>query len=36
MEALIICFRGGAFSAILVLTLCVLGVTALHTALVRG
>jgi len=30
MEALIICFRGGAFSAILVLALCVSGVTLLH------
>jgi Na+/H+-translocating membrane pyrophosphatase len=33
MEALIICFRGGAFSAILVLALCVVGVTLLHTTL---
>ena len=33
MEALIICFRGGAFSAILVLALCVMGVTILHTTL---
>ena len=33
MEALIICFRGGAFSAILVLALCVTGVTVLHTTL---
>jgi H(+)-translocating pyrophosphatase len=33
MEALIICFRGGAFSAILVLTMCVSGVTLLHTFL---
>jgi hypothetical protein len=33
MEALIICFRGGAFSAILVLALCVMGVTTLHTVL---
>lgn len=33
MEALIICFRGGAFSAILVLAMCVSGVTLLHTAL---
>lgn len=30
MEALIICFRGGAFSAILALTMCVSGVTLLH------
>eukprot|EP00500_Bicosoecida_sp_ms1_P002290 CAMPEP_0203811278 /NCGR_PEP_ID=MMETSP0115-20131106/3464_1 /ASSEMBLY_ACC=CAM_ASM_000227 /TAXON_ID=33651 /ORGANISM="Bicosoecid sp, Strain ms1" /LENGTH=798 /DNA_ID=CAMNT_0050720099 /DNA_START=197 /DNA_END=2593 /DNA_ORIENTATION=+ len=30
MEALIICFRGGAFSAILALTMCVTGVTLLH------
>lgn len=33
MEALIICFRGGAFSAILVLAMCVTGVTLLHTVL---
>jgi inorganic pyrophosphatase len=33
MEALVICFRGGAFSAILVLALCVMGVTLLHTVL---
>ena len=33
LEALAICFRGGAFSAILVLALCVAGVTTLHTAL---
>ena len=33
MEALIICFRGGAFSAVLVLAMCVLGVTCLHSAL---
>ena len=33
MEALIICFRGGAFSAILVLAMCVTGVTILHTTL---
>ena len=33
MEALAICFRGGAFSAILVLALCVLGITALHSVL---
>jgi hypothetical protein len=32
-EALAICFRGGAFSAILVLALCVLGVTLLHMLL---
>ena len=31
MEALAICFRGGAFSAILVLAMCVMGVTLLHT-----
>lgn len=31
MEALAICFRGGAFSAILVLALCVAGVSLLHT-----
>jgi inorganic pyrophosphatase len=30
MEALVICFRGGAFSALLVLVMCVLGVTLLH------
>ena len=33
MEALVICFRGGAFSAILVLAMCVSGVTVLHSAL---
>ena len=33
MEALAICFRGGAFSAILVLALCVLGITILHSLL---
>jgi inorganic pyrophosphatase len=33
MEALAICFRGGAFSAILVLAMCVLGVTLLHSLL---
>ena len=33
MEALIICFRGGAFSAVLVLALCVMGVTILHSLL---
>lgn len=33
MEALIICFRGGAFSAILVLAMCIMGVTLLHTLL---
>jgi len=32
-EALIICFRGGAFSAVLNLTLCIAGVTSLHTLL---
>ncbi len=32
-EAFAICFRGGAFSAVLVLALCVAGVTALHSAL---
>jgi len=30
-EALIVCFRGGAFSAVLNLTLCILGVTTLFT-----
>lgn len=30
MEALIICFRGGAFSAILVICMCVSGVTILY------
>ncbi|RYG42682.1 hypothetical protein EON68_01530, partial [archaeon] len=33
MEALAICFRGGAFSAILVLTMCVMGVTVLYAVL---
>jgi H+-translocating diphosphatase len=33
MEALIICFRGGAFSAILVLAMCVMGITLLHSLL---
>ncbi len=32
-EALVICFRGGAFSALLNLTLCVAGVTALYVIL---
>lgn len=32
-EALIICFRGGAFSAVLNLTLCIAGVTSLYTLL---
>jgi len=32
-EALIVCFRGGAFSAVLNLTLCILGVTFLYTIL---
>eukprot|EP00591_Stephanopyxis_turris_P008500 CAMPEP_0195517064 /NCGR_PEP_ID=MMETSP0794_2-20130614/9541_1 /TAXON_ID=515487 /ORGANISM="Stephanopyxis turris, Strain CCMP 815" /LENGTH=836 /DNA_ID=CAMNT_0040645807 /DNA_START=216 /DNA_END=2726 /DNA_ORIENTATION=+ len=32
-EALVLCFRGGAFSAVLNLTLCILGVTSLHTLL---
>jgi hypothetical protein len=32
-EALVICFRGGAFSAVLNLTLCILGVTSLYTIL---
>jgi len=32
-EALIICFRGGAFSAVLNLTLCIAGVTTLYTIL---
>jgi H(+)-translocating pyrophosphatase len=32
-EALIICFRGGAFSAVLNLTLCITGVTLLYTLL---
>lgn len=30
MEALVVCFRGGAFSAILVIALCVVGVTLLN------
>ena len=33
MEALAICFRGGAFSAVLVLAMCVMGVTLLHSFL---
>lgn len=32
-EALVICFRGGAFSAVLDLTLCVAGVTLLYVVL---
>lgn len=32
-EALVICFRGGAFSAVLNLTLCIAGVTILYTVL---
>ncbi|CBJ25689.1 vacuolar-type H-translocating inorganic pyrophosphatase [Ectocarpus siliculosus] len=32
-EALVICFRGGAFSAVLDITLCVAGVTLLYVAL---
>jgi len=32
-EALIICFRGGAFSAVLNLTLCIIGVTSLYVFL---
>jgi inorganic pyrophosphatase len=32
-EALIICFRGGAFSAVLNLTLCITGVTMLYVIL---
>lgn len=32
-EALVVCFRGGAFSAILNLTLCIAGVTSLYTLL---
>ena len=32
-EALILCFRGGAFSAVLNLTLCIVGVTFLYTIL---
>lgn len=33
MEALIICFNGGAFSAVLDITLCVAGVTSLYLGL---
>lgn len=32
-EALVICFRGGAFSAVLDITLCVAGVTLLYASL---
>jgi hypothetical protein len=32
-EALVVCFRGGAFSAVLNLTLCIVGVTTLYTTL---
>lgn len=32
-EALVICFRGGAFSAVLDITLCVAGVTLLYVTL---
>ena len=32
-EALVVCFRGGAFSAVLNLTLCIFGVTTLYTIL---
>jgi len=32
-EALVVCFRGGAFSAVLNLTLCIAGVTSLYTIL---
>jgi H+-translocating diphosphatase len=32
-EALVVCFRGGAFSAVLNLTMCIAGVTALYTIL---
>jgi inorganic pyrophosphatase len=32
-EALVVCFRGGAFSAVLNLTLCIIGVTTLYTIL---
>lgn len=32
-EALVICFRGGAFSAVLDITLCVAGVTLLYVSL---
>ena len=33
VEALLLCFRGGAFSAVLVISMCVLGVTTLHFVL---
>jgi Na+/H+-translocating membrane pyrophosphatase len=33
VEALAVCFRGGAFSAVVVLALCVMGVTILHSVL---
>lgn len=33
VESLIICFRGGAFSAVLVITMCVVGVSILHAVL---
>lgn len=33
MEALIVCFNGGAFSAVLDITLCVAGVTVLYITL---
>ena len=33
MESLIICFRGGAFSAVLVIAMCVVGVTLLHAVM---
>ena len=33
VEALLLCFRGGAFSAVLVISMCVLGVSLLHTLL---
>ena len=36
MEALIICFNGGAFSAVLDITLCVFGVTMLYLMLYLG
>jgi len=32
-EALLLCFRGGAFSAVLVISMCVLGVSILHILL---
>ena len=32
-EALVVCFRGGAFSAVLSITLCVLGVATLYATL---